>query len=134
VGIVKPILAVLLLATAAFAAGSLALGARYLELELPGGLPLGNALTALGLCAMAGAAICLSARGTALRAAARVVFVAAVAWLPVSVALAGNLALNFSGGRGLTWLVLSLGVIAAAGALLAWALVGVLLSGRWRRR
>jgi hypothetical protein len=131
---VKPILAVLLLATAAFAAGSLALGAPYLELELPGGLPLGNALTALGLCAMAGAAVCLSTRGTALRAAARGVFVAAVAWLPVSVALAGNLALNFSGGRGLTWLVLSLGVIAAAGAVLAWALVGVLLSGRWRRR
>lgn len=130
----KPVIAVILLATAAFAAGSLAMGAPYLEVELPGGLPLGNMLTALGLCAMVAAALCLSGRGTALRATCWVALVAAVAWLPVSVALAGNLALNFSGGSGFAWLVLSLGVLVLAVGVLGWALVATLLARRRRAR
>ncbi|WP_407353271.1 hypothetical protein [Luteimonas sp. R10] len=97
-------------------------GASFLERPLPGGLPLGNATAAFGLCALAGAPLALSARGTALRGVAFGVFFAAVAWLPVSVALAGNLALNFGGGRGVAWMVFSLAVLGAALVALLWAL------------
>ena len=101
---------------------TLARGARYLETLLPGGLPLGNALVALGLCAMAGAAVVLSVRGSALRAASIVALVGAALWLPMSIALAGNLELNFGDGRGAVWLAFSVAVLAAACVTLLWAL------------
>jgi hypothetical protein len=122
--------AAMLLAIAAFAVAALASGARYLEFELPGGLPLGNALAALGLCAAAGAAMPLARPGTVLRAAAWASLIAAAAWLPISIALAGNLALNFGGGRGQAWLVLSVGVLVLVFAVLAWTLVAALLAIR----
>lgn len=111
------------MAIATFAIVSLAFGATYLEAMLPGGLPLGNAVTAIGLCAAAGAAVALSTRGTALRRVSLASLIAAAAWLPVSITLAGNLALNFGGGRGLVWVVLSLGICAGVLGALAWALV-----------
>jgi hypothetical protein len=117
-----------LMAFAAFTALSLVLGAPYLETRLPGGLPLGNALAGLGLCAMAGAAVVLSARGTALRIASLASLVGAALWLPASVALAGNLELNFGGGRGSVWLALSLAVVANVGCTLFWALVASVLA------
>lgn len=43
-----------------------------------------------------------------LRAIARGILCAAIAWLPLSIALAGNLALNFNGGRGLAWIAMTL--------------------------
>jgi hypothetical protein len=119
--------ATVLLAITAFVVLSLASGATYLEAMLPGGLPVGNALAALGLCAAAGAAVGLSARGTALRVVSLASLIAAVAWLPVSVALAGNLTLNFGGGRGLAWVVLSLGVTAGVLCALFWALAAAAL-------
>lgn len=125
-------IAAALLAIAAFAVLSLAYGATYLEAMLPGGLPFGNALTALGLYAAAGAAVVLSARGTALRAVSLASLIAAAAWLPVSIALAGNLTLNFGGGRGLTWVVLSLGVVTGVLGALVWALAAALLALRRR--
>ena len=121
-----------LLFVASFAVVSLVSGASYLEVPLPGGLPLGNALAALGLCAVAGSALGLSARGTALRAVALASLIAATAWLPTSVALAGNLALNFGGGRGSAWAVFSLGVVALVLGTLVWALVAALLAMRRR--
>ena len=90
----------LLLVVAAFAVLSLVSGASYLENMLPGGLPVGNALTAIGLCAAAGSAVGLSARRTTLRMVSVASLIGAAAWLPVSIALAGNLTLNFHGGRG----------------------------------
>ncbi len=108
-----------LLACAACALGSLTTGAPWLETGLPGGLPLGNALAALGLCAIAGAAVTIASPGW-VRLAAIASLVAAAAWLPVSIALAGNLALVFSGPRGDVWLAWSAGV--AAFALFALAL------------
>jgi hypothetical protein len=122
-----------LLAITAFAVLSLASGATYLEAMLPGGLPAGNALAALGLCTAAGAAVGLSARGTALRAVSVASLIAAVAWLPVSVALAGNLTLNLGGGRGLAWVVLSLGVTAGVLCALIWALAAAALLALRRR-
>ncbi len=116
-----------LLALAAFATLSLVFGATYLEAGLPGGLPLGNVLAWLGPCAMAGAAVVLSARGTVLRAASLASLAGAALWLPASVALAGNLGLNFGGGRGSLWLALTLAVVAAASGTLLWALVASML-------
>jgi hypothetical protein len=113
----------LLLVVAAIALLSLVFGASYLETTLPGGLPVGNALTATGLCAAAGAAIGLSARRTALRLVSVAALIGAVAWLPVSVALAGNLSLNFHGGYGDAWLALSIVIAATVLCALSWALV-----------
>jgi hypothetical protein len=118
----------LLLVVTAFALVSLVSGAPYLEALLPGGLPVGNALTAIGLCAAAGSAIGLSAPCTALRLVSIASLIGAVAWLPASVALAGNLALNFHGGHGVAWLVLSVAILVAVLGALTWALVAAFLA------
>jgi hypothetical protein len=102
---------------------SLVSGAGYLEIVLPGGLPAGNAIASLGLVAPAAVAVLLGAPGSPLRAAALGTFCAAVAWLPVSIALAGNLALNFTGWRGSVWLGVSLVIHVAVLCTLAWSLV-----------
>jgi hypothetical protein len=122
----------LLLIVAAFALLSLAFGASYLETMLPGGLPLGNALTAIGLCAAAGSAVGLSAGHAALRRVSAASLVGAFAWLPASIALAGNLTLNFRGGHGVAWLFLSVAVLATVLCALTWALAVTLLA-KYRR-
>src|SRR5687767_9438339 len=93
-----------LLAAAALAMGLLVLGAADLERPLPGGLPLGNAVTALALLCPAVVARAISRPFSHCRRLAQLALVAAVFWLPVSLLLAGNLALNFTGSRGLAWL------------------------------
>jgi hypothetical protein len=109
---------------------SLVSGASYLEISLPGGLPIGNALAAIGLCSAAGAAVGLSQSGTSLRRISAASFVAAIGWLPISVVLAGNLALNFKEPHGFAWLGLSLATVLAVLGSLAWAVVRLLLKGR----
>ncbi len=116
-----------LLILAAFALLSLVFGASYLETTLPGGLPIGNALAAIVLCAAAGSAVGLSARRTALRRLSVISLVGAVAWLPLSIALAGNLNLNFHGDNGVIWLTLSAVIAAIVLCALIWALVSILL-------
>lgn len=122
-----------LLAFAAFALLSLLGGAPYLEAPLPGDLPLGNALAALGLCAIAGAAVALSAPRSAVRAAALASLVGAGLWLPASALLAGNPQLNFAHGRGLPWLALSAAVAAVAVGSLLWAIAASILAAVRRR-
>lgn len=122
----------LLLMIAAFSLLSLIRGASYLETTLPGGLPFGNALTAIGLCAAAGAAVSLSAGNTALRRMSVASLIGAAAWLPVSIALAGNLTLNFREGRGDAWLAFSAAIGAAVLGALGWALVASVIA-RYRR-
>lgn len=97
---------------AIFALWSLASGAAYLEWRLPGGLPLGNALAASGLAGLAGIAVELNRQRSVLRTASWVSLGLAVAWLPGSIALAGNLELTFSGDAGTLWIWLTLGIIA----------------------
>lgn len=97
-----------LLGAALVSAASLAFGGRHLEILLPGGLPVGNALAAIMLGAAAGAAILFARRGSHLRALSWIALAAALAWLPVSVLLAGNAALVFGNGRGDVWTVLTL--------------------------
>lgn len=118
----------MLLAVATLAVLSLASGADYLGAALPGGLPLGNALAALGLCATAGAAVRLSATGSALRVATWASLVSALIWLPASITLAGNLTLTFSGWRGAAWLTFSLVVVAAVLCALGSAFVSSLIA------
>ena len=118
----------MLLIVAAFAVLSLISGASYLETMLPGGLPIGNALTAIGLCSAAGSAVGLSARSTVLRLMSVSSLIGAVAWLPASVALAGNLTLNFYGNRGVAWLVLSFAITVSVLGALTWALVASLVA------
>lgn len=119
---------IVLLAIAVFALTSLALGASYLDTTLPGGLPLGNALAALGLCAAAAAAFGLSTPGTVLRLAALMSLFTAAVWLPVSILLADDLQLNFSGEPGLAWIVFSLVVVIDVLGTLLWALTASLLA------
>ncbi|MGD9388092.1 MAG: hypothetical protein PVI87_07675 [Gammaproteobacteria bacterium] len=97
--------------------------------RLPGGLPLGNALVALALCAPAAAALLLSPPGTLGRKLALVALFIAIAWLPVSVLLAGNLNLNFSGDRGHTWEVFTAVTALLAIVAIAWAVAQL----AWRR-
>lgn len=121
-----------LLALAVFALGSLITGAPYIEMSLPGGLPLGNALAALGLCAVAAMARQL-ARRSVLRHMANAALALAAAWLPVSIALAGNLALVFSGGRGDAWIAWSAVALIAAFASLAFAAMQLIIAALHRR-
>lgn len=128
----KVLAAITLLAIAVVSVASLVSGADYLEFVLPGGLPVGNAVSALGLVCAAVVPVLLSAHGSVLRTAAVVTLGAAIVWLPASTALAGNLELNFTGWRGSVWLGLSLVIHLAVLCTLAWAFIGRLLAGRRR--
>ena len=64
----------------------------------------------------------LSARRTVLRLVSVASLLGAVAWLPVSATLAGNLTLNSDESRGDAWLVLSIAIAVAVLGALTWAL------------
>jgi hypothetical protein len=130
----RGLVVVVALLVAAFSATSLLSGADYLQLRLPGGLPLGNLLAALGLIAIAGAAFALSQAGTIARFLAGLAMVLSLAWLPASVLLAGDLALNFSGGTGSVWLAVTATTIFSAVLALVWAALHRLARALRRRR
>ena len=123
-------LALFALAVAAMAA--LVSGAGGLEALLPGGLPVGNGVAALGVVALACVPVLLSVRGSRLRRVSLALLAGAAAWLPGSIVLAGNLALNFSGWRGAVWLGASVLLHGAAWCVLAWALLARLAGLRRR--
>lgn len=68
----------------------------YLLWTLPGGLPLGNLLAAVGLCAASATGLCIHARCSVLWFIALLALLLSIVWLPVSIVQAGNLELNFS--------------------------------------
>jgi len=127
------VVATLLLAIAAVALAALLSGADWLAATLPGALPVGNVVAAIALCAPAGAAFALGRRGSLQRRVARVVLAASLAWLPLSLLLAGNPQLNFGGTRGTAWLLLTLSLAACVAVAMAWALASALLRLRRRR-
>lgn len=86
---------VFVLALIGFVALSLALGAKYLVLRLPGGLPFGTLLVILALMAAAGTPFLLGRPGRLLGAVSVVALVVAGAWFPVGLVLSGNAGLNF---------------------------------------
>jgi hypothetical protein len=124
------LIALLLLAISAISLGSLLCSASYAEWILPGGLPLGNALAATGLCSMAGASVLLSPPASIRRKVCCTALAVSILWLPVSIVLAGNLFLNFSGSLGTAWLAFSSVVIVAVPGCLLWAIAGLLLDLR----
>lgn len=109
-----------LLATTA-AVASLLSGATYLGTALLGGLPAGNAVAAVALVFPAAIAVLLCTLGSLLRTFAVCTLCATVAWLAVSIALAGNLALNFTGWRGTVWMVWSVVVLLGVLCALVWS-------------
>ena len=121
----------ILLVLTVLSIGVLVSGTSYLEWLLPGGLPLGNALTAICFCSLAGSAFTLSPVGSVRRHISQAVLLVSMLWLPISIALAGNLELNFSGVRGTAWLVISSATAIAVLCSLTLAIAGPLL-GRSR--
>lgn len=122
----------MLLAISVFAIGSLVSGAPYLEVPLPGGLPVGNVLAAAGLISGAAAALGLSRPASWLRHISLASLIVASAWLPVSIGLAGNLVLNFDPSRGTAWIWLTLATALSVLCSLVLALVSRLLARRFR--
>lgn len=114
------------LSTASIAA--LISGGAILSVPLPGGLPLGNLLSIFPFCFPALLAVWLSRPGTSARHFSAASLIAAAAWLPVSIGLARNLNLNFSGIRGEVWVWLSVGTAALAAAALTWATIDCLFN------
>lgn len=119
---VRPIAAFswLLLSSLCFMA--MASGGAFIESELPGELPVGNAIVAVGLSALALASVMLSAKGDWQRRVCSGVFFLSLLWLPVSLLLARNLLLNFGGRNGDIWIVFTLAVLALAFGCWLWAL------------
>lgn len=89
---------------AVFSICSIIFGASYLDVILPGGLPLGNVLAASIFFGFSGAAQLLAKGRRVLRIVTTAVVAISLMWLPISIALAGNVTLNFSGELGTVWL------------------------------
>lgn len=122
---------VFLLCVSVAALVALLFGAEHLQYALMGGLPLGNLVAATGLIAVAWAALDLLPRRGRGRVIGVVSLLVAVAWLPLSIALAGNLALVFSGGRGDAWMALTAATVALVLCVLSASLLWVGYA-RWR--
>ncbi len=75
---------------------SLFTGRAYLIWTMPGGLPFGNFLAALGLTAASASGICIHKYRSTLWMIALLSLMLSVAWLPVAIYQAGNMELNFS--------------------------------------
>ena len=121
---------------AVFAIGSIAAlisGGPFLEAPLLEGLPVGNVLTVAALCSSACAAIAISRPGTVVRYFSVASLIVASAWLPASISLAGNLALNFSGLRGQIWVWLCLGTVVVVFVAVVWATIDHLIRRRLHR-
>jgi hypothetical protein len=131
---VKPRFALFLFVVAGFCVGSLAAGAGFIDWTLPGGLPFGNLLASIGLCALAGTALALCPHGSLRRRVAWIVLFVAALWLPFSIALAGNLALDFSGTRGSPWWLATATLVLAILLCLAWSVAAFLPGLRRRSR
>ena len=108
-----------LLLLAALSIYAILSGADYLNVILPGGLPLGNVLAAVVFLGISGAAYLLAKQRKVLGRIAAIVLAASILWLPVSVALARNASLNFAGWNGTLWFLFTIGLLfAAIGTLL----------------
>jgi len=123
----KKLTALILFVFAAISIGILISGASYSEWVLPGGLPLGNALATIGLCCFAGSAYNLSPVNSVRHRVSQAALVLAILWLPISVALAGNLELNFAGSRGTIWLAISYIISIVVIGSMAFSMIGALL-------
>lgn len=117
----------------AFAAASgwlLFSGSDLLDAELPFKFPAGNIAAAVMLVAAAVIPVLASVDGSKLRAVARATLLLAIAWLPVSMAIAGGMQLSFSGWQSWVWMIYTLAILLLVPVVLAWAVVAALLARR----
>ena len=101
-----------------------------LEARLPGGLPVGNLLSALSMILAAGAAVVLSHRQTWVRRYAVAALLLATAWLPLSIALAGNADLNFNEDTATAWFALTATTLVLSFSALPLAMASLFLGRR----
>jgi hypothetical protein len=95
------------------------------------GIPAGNLLAWVAVAALPVAAR-MAARTGRLRQLAAALLIAALAWLPVSILLAGNVALNFQGGgRLLAWLAYTGAMLVLPVLLMAVTAWAGLAARRW---
>jgi hypothetical protein len=117
-------------AVAAASAWLLATGSDWLEVALPFAFPAGNLVAAAMLVALAAIPRLLARQGSKLRIASKWLLAAAIAWLPLSMALAGGMQLSYSGWVGWAWMAYTLTLLLALPAMLGWAIVAALLPRR----
>ena len=118
-----------LVALVLFVLVSLATSAGYLLWPLPGGLPLGNLLACLGMLAAAAIPLMVKSGGPRFQAVGRIGLVLAALWLPLGIALSGNLALVFA-DRPYSSLSFRLYTALAAALLLGMLIATLLLTVR----
>ena len=120
------------LVTCAGSVSALLAGAAFLAADLPGGLPVGNAVAALALVAAAGVAVLVGRPGAGLRRYGLLALAAAVLWLPVSAALLGNWRLNGTPGQSsMPWFVLTGATVALAASALGWSAAAAARRAWW---
>lgn len=120
----KPIATILaLLAVAAGCCWILFSDNDLLDMQLPFDFPAGNLVGAVLLVALSAIALVIAVPGTRSRGFAKGVFVASVAWLPVSMAMAGGMRLSYSGWIGWVWMIGTLALLLAIPVALAWAII-----------
>jgi hypothetical protein len=120
------------LAIAGFAGWLLFSGSELLDVALPFAFPAGNIAAAVMLAGLAAIPVLSSVPGSQLRAVAKATLVAAIAWLPVSMAIAGGMQLHYSGWQGWLWMAYTLALLVAVPVVLGWAIVAALLQRRRR--
>ncbi len=120
------------LAIAGVAGWLLFSGSELLDVELPFDFPAGNIAAAVMLVGLAAIPVLSSMPGSRLRAVAKATLVAAIAWLPVSMAIAGGMQLSYSGWQSWAWMIYTLALLLAAPVVLGWAIVAALLQRRRR--
>jgi len=105
-------------------------GSDWIDWELPFGFPAGNLVAAVMLIAAAAIPLFLDGPGPKRRRFAKWTLWAAVAWLPVSMALAGGMQLSYSGWASWAWMAYTLVLLLAIPVSLVWAAVGAVLARR----
>lgn len=117
----KFLLAATLLVFGCLLMAAFLLGVSALDQDLPFGLNAGVAAAALALVLAAVGPAWSAAPGERFQTLSRIALVAAVAWLPVSMALAGGVQPSYLGWRSVAWLVLTAFVLLAV--LGSWGLL-----------
>ena len=92
-----------------------------LDMPLPFDFPAGNIIAAAMMIALAAVAPMVAAPGSRLHRVGKGVLVAAIAWLPVSLALAGGIKLSYTGWTGWVWMAYTFALLLAIPATIAWA-------------
>lgn len=120
------------LAIAGVAGWLLFSGSELLDVALPFDFPAGNIAAAVMLAGLAAIPVLASVPGSRLRAVAKATLVAAIAWLPVSMAIAGGMQLHYSGWQSWLWITYTLALLLAVPVVFVWAIVAALLQRRRR--